>query len=659
MRSAYKAAGLVAVTAAAGLVGSLVAGGAVAEKVIPGLGDTSTLVRWGLPVSRLVMDLSAAVTVGALLMAAVLLPAKSNWMSSNALGYLKAASWSAASWAAAAGVTLVFTVADVLGTSIRQIIRGNELSSYVGQLPQGTALLLVVLLVVVVALLARTATTPASALGLLGISLVALLPPPLTGHSASSPNHSVALVSLALHLAAVVPWVGGLCALAWHALIKGDKLAVAAGRFSRLAVWCYVTVGLSGLANTITRLPDPVELVTTNYGRLILTKIVAFTILGWFGWHHRTRTLPLIAERKTLAFTRFAVVEAAIMSLTMGVAVALSRTAPPVVALPESTVKSLTGYDMPPKVNAGNLLTLWRFDLFFVLLVLAMGGFYLAGVLRLRRRGDHWPWGRLIAWFIGLLTIVSVTMTGVATYAPLLFSVHMAQHMTLAMMTPIFLVLGAPMTLALRALKPATIKGDRGPREWLTAALHSRTTKVLAHPAVATALFVGSTYGLYFSPLFETLMRNHLGHILMLTHFIVTGFLFFWVIIGIDPAPHRLPHVGRLLVLFVTMPFHAFFGIALMNMGKPLAPGWYNAVHPPWSVSDVHDLQTGGSIAWAFGEVPTFIVMIVILFQWFASDSRQSRREDRKADRAEARNESTDLSEYNDFLASLDRRPRD
>ncbi|MEO5875563.1 MAG: cytochrome c oxidase assembly protein [Streptosporangiaceae bacterium] len=659
MHSAYKAAVAVAVAAFAGLIAALVAGGAVAEKVIPGLGDTSTLVRWGLPVSRLVMDLSAAVTVGTLLMAAVLLPTKNNWMSSGALGYLKAASWSAASWAAAAGVTLVLTVADVLGTSVRQILRGNELSSYVGQLPQGTALLLVVLLVIVVSLLARTSASPAAALGLLAISLVALLPPPLTGHSASSPNHSVALVSLALHLAAVVPWVGGLCALTWHALTKGDKLAVAAGRFSRLAVWCYVTVGLSGLANTITRLPDPFELATTNYGRLILAKIVAFAILGWFGWHHRTKTIPLIAERRTLAFTRFAVVEAAIMSLTMGIAVALSRTAPPAVALPESTVKSLIGYEMPPKIDVVRLMTLWRFDLFFVLLVIALGGFYLAGVIRLRRRGDHWPWGRLVAWFVGLLSIVAVTLTGVATYAPVLFSVHMAQHMTLAMMTPIFLVLGAPATLALRALRPAAIKGDRGPREWLTAALHSRTTRVLAHPAVATALFVASTYALYFSPLFETLMRNHLGHIFMLMHFMLTGFLFFWVIVGVDPAPYRLPHVGRLLVLFVTMPFHAFFGIALMNMGKPLAPGWYNAVHPPWSVSTVHDLQTGGAIAWGFGEIPTFVVLIVIVFQWFASDSRQSRREDRKSDRAEARNESTDLSDYNDFLASLDRRPRD
>src|SRR5262249_51137799 len=147
-------------------------------------------------------------------------------------------------------------------------------------------------------------------------------------------------------------------------------------------------------------------------------------------------------------------------------------------------------------------------------------------------------------WMFGLLTIVIATMSGVETYSPVLFSVHMAQHMVLSMLTPIFLVLGAPVTLALRALKPAAARGDRGPREWLVIILHSRAVKVITHPAVATILFVGSTYVLYFTPLFEAAMRAHVGHIAMQSHFLLVGSLFYWVLIGVDPAPHKLPYIG-------------------------------------------------------------------------------------------------------------------
>ncbi|WP_232835521.1 cytochrome c oxidase assembly protein [Actinocorallia populi] len=645
-----KAAALAVAATVAGLIAALYAGGAIAERVIPGISDAGTLVRWGLPVARTTMEIASALTVGCLLMAIVLLPLIKDGLTSAAQRYLRAASWCAAAWAAAAGSVLVLTVAEILGLPVTGLLRGHELSSYAGQIPEGTALLMVILMSVMVALLSRTVSTPAAGLGLLALSLVALLPPALTGHSASSPNHSVAIVGLALHLLAVVPWVGGLAVLVWHALSKGRLLDTAVGRFSRLAVWCLVVTGLSGLANTVSRLPDPLQLFTTDYGRIILAKIVLIAVLGWFGWRHREHTIPAIAAGRPLAFTRLAVVETAIMGATMGVAVALAQTAPPPTATGSvSTVEALIGYEMPAPVTVARLASLWRFDLFFVVLVLVLGGVYLAGVLRLRRRGDAWPWGRVVAWFTGLLSIVAVTLTGVATYAPVLFSVHMAQHMTLAMLTPIFLVLGAPTTLALRALKPAEVRGDRGPREWLTAFLGSRFTKVLAHPVTAGLIFIGSTYALYFSPAFEWMMRNHLGHIGMMMHFVLSGYLFYWVIIGVDPSPHKVPHVGRLLLLFVTMPFHAFFGIALMNMGKPLAAEWYEAVQPPWGVTPVHDLQTGGAIAWGFGEIPTFIVLIAIVVQWAVSDQRLSRRSDRKADR----DEDAELARYNAMLSQL------
>ncbi|TDD34881.1 copper resistance protein CopD [Actinomadura sp. KC06] len=670
-----RAAVIAAVACGAVLVGGLVLGGSVTEKVIPGLGDAGVLTRWGLPASRAAMDLLSALTVGALIAAAALLPIEAGRpgegakeggrgpgrLSKDAITYLRAASWLAAVWAAAAAATLVFTVADVLGQPVGQVVTGSELSSYVGSLPQGTALMIVVLLAVVVALLARTTTTPAAAFGLLALAGIALLPAPLTGHSASAANHTVATTGVALHVAAVAPWVGGLAVVGVHALLRRDRLPVMADRFSRMALWCYIVVGASGLVNVIARLPDPVELVETDYGRLALGKIALFGALGWFGRWHRNRTLPALEAGRPWSFARLASVEAAVMGAAVGLAVALARTAPPAPAEPESAVKALLGYEMPPQVTPARLATLWQLDLLFVVLVVALGGLYLAAVVRLRRRGDSWPLGRTAAWLIGLATMVAVTQTGVAKYAPILFSVHMAQHMVLNMLTPIFLVLGAPVTLALRALKPARVRGDRGPREWLTAMLHSRYVAVIAHPAVATFIFVVSTFALYFTPLFEAAMRNHLGHMAMSLHFLAAGSLFFWVLLGVDPAPKKLPYPGRLLLLFVTMPFHAFFGIALMNLSQALARGWYASVDPPWGTTILKDQHTGGGIAWGFGEVPTFIVLIVLAFQWYFHDQRQARRMDRKADRAAApggRAEDDELAAYNARLAKLAERDK-
>jgi cytochrome c oxidase assembly factor CtaG/putative copper export protein len=669
-QGAYVAAAAAVVGIAALVVAGL-AGGALREQVIPGLGDAGTLTRWGLPVARFVMEAGGTLTVGVLLGAVVLLPSSRGTLDPQAVRYLRGASWIAAVWAAGAAATLIFTVSDILGVPAGQVMSGGELSSYVGQLPQGTALMFVVLIAAMIALLARTEATPGAAAGLLVVSIIALLPPPLTGHSAASPNHELAISALAMHITALAPWVGGLLLLVWHAAHGGDHLGVAAGRFSRMALWCYIAVGVSGAANVVSRLPDPSLLYTTDYGRLVLVKLALFTVLGVFGYLHRERTLPALmahnpkgytrpaVTRPPWAFARLAGVEVILMTATIGVAVALARTAPPASTVDEDPVTSVIGYPMPPPVTFGRLVTMWRPDLFFAVLVIVLGGLYAAGVVRLRRRGDGWPLGRTVAWVLGLVSIVAVTITGVATYSPVLFSTHMIQHMVLSMLSPILLVLGAPITLALRALKPAAIRGDRGPREWLTIILHSRAMRIIGHPAVATIIFIGSTYAVYFTPLFGYLMRAHVGHLAMLVHFLAAGSLFFWVLIGVDPTPRKIPYVAKMLLLFVTMPFHAFFGLALMNLGKPIAVGWYTALRRPWGASILSDQHTGGSIAWAFGEIPTFIVLLAMVFQWFAEDRRLARRLERQADRAEAAQVDDELSDYNAYLASLDKRSKE
>ncbi|CAM5645013.1 Membrane protein OS=Streptomyces antimycoticus OX=68175 GN=SSPO_018330 PE=4 SV=1 [Streptomyces antimycoticus] len=237
-------------------------------------------------------------------------------------------------------------------------------------------------------------------------------------------------------------------------------------------------------------------------------------------------------------------------------------------------------------------------------------------------------------------------------YGMVMFSVHMVQHMIISMVSPILLLLGAPVTLTLRAL-PAAGRGRKGPRELLVALLHSRYMRIISHPAFTIPLFIASLYALYFTSLFDFLMGSKAGHIAMMVHFLAVGLVFFWPIMGVDPGPHRPGYVMRMLELFAGMPFHAFFGIALMMASEPMV-GVYE--HPPASlgIDALSDQTWAGGIAWAFSEIPSVIVLVALVYQWYKSEQRQARRIDRTADR----DGDQELAAYNAYLASLQSRSR-
>ena len=235
-----------------------------------------------------------------------------------------------------------------------------------------------------------------------------------------------------------------------------------------------------------------------------------------------------------------------------------------------------------------------------------------------------------------------------AAYSIVSVSLHMLQHMVLAMLVPVLLVLGAPITLALRALPPSR-SGDRGPREWLVWGLHSPVSRVITNPYFILALTVLSLYGLYFTGLFPALMSNHLGHVAMQVHFVLSGYLFYWVIIGVDPTARPTPYWLKMIILLVSLALHGFFGITLMMMADPIAVEWFGSVAPPWLTDAAADTYTAGGIAWALGEIPTLIVMVALSVQWARSDERTARRIDRAADR----DGDAELRAYNERLRRL------
>jgi cytochrome c oxidase assembly factor CtaG len=282
-------------------------------------------------------------------------------------------------------------------------------------------------------------------------------------------------------------------------------------------------------------------------------------------------------------------------------------------------------------LTVARLLTGWTVDPVMAVVVLAVAATYLYGVRVLRRRGDTWPWPRTLCFVgLGLGSIVVATQSALAAYDTVLLSAHMAQHMLLSMLAPVFLALGAPVTLALRTL-------TRTPRGWLLALLHSRVAKVLSFPVVAFALYVLSPWALYLTGWYEATLRSPYLHEMLHVHFLLVGSLFFWPLLGVDPVPGRVPHPFRLLTVFATLPFHAFLGVTVMSMTTLIARDWYAGLDLAWGPTPAEDQELAGGLLWGSGDVVGLVIFGVLFVQWVRHSQREAAREDRRLDRLEAR----------------------
>jgi cytochrome c oxidase assembly factor CtaG len=494
-----------------------------------------------------------------------------------------------------------------------------------------------------------TRRAPMAWLALLTLTAVVILA--LTGHAAGSASHEDSVNALGVHLLGVVVWTGGLIALLVMRGPLGDDLGPTVGRYSTLAAWCFGAVALSGAQQAWIRLGS-VDGLFTAYGAVVALKTVAIVVLGVLGWLHRRNIVEVLAQRPGdgRVFARLAVVEVTVMGAATGLAAVLARSVPPVpdAAPAPSRILELSGYPDPGPMTGADWFTAWRVDWLFLGTAVVAVGLYLAGVIRLRRRGDAWPVGRTICWVIGWALFVWATNSAPGIWGRVLFSTHMVMHMAVAMTVPLFLVPGAPLTLALRALKPRPDK-TWGPREVLLQVVHSRAMQVLANPVVAASLFFFSLAAFYWTGLFQLSLTTHTGHLLMMAHFLLTGYLFVWVLIGIDPGPPRWSPLMLLVILFATISFHAFFGVALTGSETLLAPDFFGQINLPWGPDPLLDQHRAGEIAWGFGEAPTLFLAVVVAFQWFKRDEQETRRLDRQADR----DGDAELNAYNEYLGRL------
>lgn len=649
---------MVAVAVALGLLASLAAAAwsGAGDPLPAGLSDAGPGVRWALPLTRFVHDVAAALTVGVLVLAATMIPGATRAAAGSLdeprrASALKVAAGSGFVWAVAGVVVVILHFADAAGMPLRQPAFGAELSRSVwsidvlrvGLISAGSAFV-----VASIAALARSraATVTAAVVAAFGVLVLGL-----AGHAGGSADHETAVNAMATHLLSATTWVGGLIALVVLRPVLGDALAAVARRYSTVALWAFVALGLSGVMAASTRF-DRLQDLATPYGVLVIVKVVAFVVLGVAGWLHRERSLGRLDAdpRSRRPFLWLALGEVLVMAVTFGVATSLARTEPPV---PETTSNpsaalALTGFPAPEAPTVLSWLTDWRVEWLFLATGLLAVGVYLAGVVRLRRRGDRWPVGRTVNWVVGWLIFIWATNGFLGIYGRVTFSWHMTLHMVEAMIVPIFLVLGAPVTLGLRALKART-DGTLGPRELVLGLVHSRYLKAVGNPVFAAAFFFLSLVVFYWTDLFELALTTHTGHLIMTAHFVLAGYFFAWVLVGVDPGPKRWSPPLRLVVLFATITFHAFFGVAMISGTAVLAPDFFEALDLPWVPDPLADQRTGGSIAWAIGELPTLALALIVAVQWARADTVETKRADRKADR----DSDAELTAYNARLARM------
>ncbi|KQY06402.1 copper resistance protein CopD [Mycobacterium sp. Root135] len=617
-----------------------------------GLPDPGPVTNYGLPFVRAAGEIAAVVAVGSFLLAAFLVPPQRNGVL-DAAGYraLRTGTFASGVWTVCAAMLVPLTVSDVTGQPLTSRMDLSAIWSVASLVDvagawRWTALFAAVVTVLSIPVL-RWSWTPLLVAG----SLVTLLPLVLTGHSSAGGSHDLGTNSLFVHLVAGALWAGGLMALLAHALRGGEHADLAARRFSVVALWCFVAMAVSGVVNALVRVRFE-DLFHTNYGWLLVGKATALIVLGVLGWQQRRRGVAALRTDANArgALIRLSLIEAGVFGVTFGIAVALGRTPPPPPAIFNPSVTAVEiGYDLAGPPTVARILFDWRFDLILGTAAIVFAGLYLAGVWRLRKRGDAWPTGRIVAWLCGCAVLLFASSSGIGRYMPAMFSMHMAAHMLLSMLVPVLLVLGAPVTLALRALPASRGDDPPGPREWLLAALHSRVSRLLTNPIVATIIFVSGFYGLYFGGIFDVAVTSHAAHVAMNLHFLLTGYLFYWVVIGVDPTPRPIPPIAKLAVVFASLPLHAFFGVVLMGTKAVLAGDFYKSLQLPWHTDLLADQRLGGGIAWSAGEVPLVLVLIALFIQWRRSDQRTAVRLDRAADR----DDDADLAAYNNMLAKL------
>ena len=589
--------------------------------VVLGIDDPGQLVRLGAPLLRLTADGAATVCVGSLAYAVFFTDRQpSGLVSPRGYAALVTAGRWAIVWLMAVLLLVPFDAAASAGLPLRRVLSVPALVTLTGALESTKAWLVTAGLVAVVAAGCRLTLRWRPACALLAVAVFAVLPPLATGHSSSDTGHDLATAAIMIHVPAAVVWLGVLIAIARNWPRHAADVAVLS-RYRRLAAGCWCVLAGSGLVDALV-LVSPSAWLHSGYGLIQVATIVAVVALGLLGVRLRRYGTSPGRSRTALGLV---VSELLILGATFGVSVAATALPPPAfIDTPVSGDQTLLGYNLPDPPTMLRLAFDWRIEVFFGPFAVLLAIVYMIGVYRVHHGGGHWPLPHGIAWLAGCGVLLIATCSGLGRYAPAMFSVQMASHMLVGMLAPTLLALGAPATLAAEALPAAPTGALSGPREWLAGIGGGSAVRWLTQPLVGVVLFVGAPFLLYFTPLFDAVTRFHWAHMAVDGCFLVIGYMFAWLAVGVDRLPRPMPVLARLGLILAAMPFDIVFGAAVIGTGRIIGDGaaganMYSALALPW----VHlhaDQRIGGIIALVAAETTLLAMLTVLLWRWHHID---------------------------------------
>jgi putative copper resistance protein D len=620
----------IALVGAAGIVAMTLAARAAPNHgfVAVGASDPGAAVQIMLTMARLTVDVAASLSVGSLAFVVLLTaPLRADGaearLSARASAAMQWASRWSRVWQVGAFFALVLAAVNDAGLPLSQM---GGLDSWIRTAVDGAESgywLAAAIGASLVAVLARFARGWRNVAPVLGLATLSLLPPLFAGHASSDTGHDWATAALTLHVPAAALWTGLLVqvvvGVSRHAEIPEGLLR----RYQVIAWVCWGVIGSTGVVLGLVLAPPSGP--SGAYTMVLAAKIALFLAIGVVGATWRRNLVRRIESSGGLggpaAALRLLVVEGALLASAFLGSAQMTSLTPPAFTLPVSDLQTLIGYDLPGAPNVWRLAFDWRVEILFLALSLTLAIWYLVLLARVRRSGGTWPWGRTAAWLGGCGVVLVASSSGLGLYEPAMFSVHMVGHMLLAIIAPMLLALGGPLTLA----REAVGRGEPGmpdASDWLSLVEDSPAIRRLTHPISALGLLVWSPFVIYFGGIFDSAARFHWAHMLLNLFFLGAGYLFAWAVIGVDRTPRPAPNVARLAMLLAALPFNAVFAGLVMSshrvLGNGLAAGnMYTALALPWNADLLGDQRLGGLIALVIGEIAVTGAIVSLLVRWW------------------------------------------